>query len=122
MADLFRLTEAYARITANYDEQPLYTAVDVLAYDSLDVLITAAFEAPGVGAVFGLTLVSGIETSSSDSWVVAGSPSPMLRVTTPTVAFSVSGGFFRYLRWRVTTFEDATAACFTIAVVGRKNA
>ena len=122
MAAFLRLTETIARATTTGDRQPLYTAVDVLAYDELDLLVTAAFEAPSGTTGLYLDLFSGMQTATEDGWIKVGNTSPQITLTTRSVAWSFNAGFFRYIRWQVNSLTGATAVRFSVEVVGRKNA
>ena len=119
MAIPFLLTEAVAHVTPGTTDQPLYTAVDVLEYDVLDFLITAAFEAPTTPSLT-VGLISGMQCASSDNWILLSTAIGTFTAS-GSAAASYSGGFFRYVRWRVTSFSGATSANFTIEGVGRKT-
>ena len=121
MAQVVRLTEGVSKATAAGDEQPLYSAVDVSGFDALDLLITGGFETPG-SPILTLSLISGNQVSTTDGWV-AISIAPAFRGS-PAAAigcWSITGGFFRYVRWKVAGLSGATAARFIIEGVGRRN-
>ena len=46
MAELIAITEGLVKTTTGTESQSLQNAVDVLRFDSLDLLVTAAFESP----------------------------------------------------------------------------
>lgn len=120
MADLFRLTETCARVSASGD-QPLYNAVDVLQYDVLDVLVTTTF-GPGSSPSLTLSLISGMQTATPDNWIqVSSATLPTLNATTKVGSATFDGGFFRYIRWRAVLGPLAAYAQFTIEIVGRKT-
>jgi len=121
VAALIKLTETLARVDGATDQQALYMAVDVLEYDALDVLVTASFQAPSGGPSFALNLISGMQMVTTDSWIKVGSTSPTMSPTSPTVAWTLNGGFFRYVRWSVAAFSSAAPIRFTIDLVGRRN-
>lgn len=126
MADHFQLTEGVVKVTSSSDVQPLYTAVDVLAYDVLDLLISATFEAPsGTGPLLRLKLRTGTQTATTNGWIDC-STAPDIRpgLGNPPLQLSswtVRGGFFRYVGWSVNQLVNATAAHFRIDGIGRRR-
>lgn len=121
MAELIAITEGLVKTTTGTESQSLQNAVDVLRFDSLDLLVTAAFESPS-SPYLDLYLLSGNQCRSTDGWV-AVSLSPPVRGTPPlaNACWTITGGFFRYVRWQVHSLTGATAARFRIDGSARRN-
>src|SRR5689334_3221143 len=107
MAEHIRLTENWVAITSA-QTQPLYAALDVLPYDSLDLVMHAAFAFTGV-INFQIQLITAMDANSESGWVVIPNTVRSVQAhnnTGPivwgTITGSSSGGFYRYLRWQVT--------------------
>jgi len=126
VAELIHLTEGVVRITSVSDAQLPYSAVDVLRFDSLDILISAGFESPDGSQTLVLKLLSGTQRASTDGWITSSvSPEVSLKggVVVQQASWTVSSPsapLFRYVRWQVYGFSGATAAYFRIDAIGRK--
>ncbi len=122
MADIIRLTEDWVNVTAaGTTDQPLYAAIDVLAYDVLDLMLVTAMETSGSPYNLTMSLLSGMQVQSTGSWLKVDAFDPVTSASTNTIQRrTLTGGFFRYLRWSVS-LTNVTAARFMIEGVGRSN-
>lgn len=109
MADIIHLTDKPIRNTAA-TIQELRLAVDVSAYDELDLLLTM-YE----GSSISVELWTGMQIETEEGWVI---------VDTAFTTISLNGetkknfkNFLRYVRWKQVTSGDAT---FMINGIGRR--
>jgi hypothetical protein len=122
MADVFTITPQPIRFTtASYASpgvlQPLYLALDVGAWDFMDIE-AGVVTVEGAVSAFQLDLFTGMQVQTDDGYV---------SVTTLSTATSgnswnkvnIASGLLRYVRWRVTTLTGGTAVTFFIRGMGR---
>jgi hypothetical protein len=127
MADLVTLTQQPIRLSqANgaAQRQAIYLAVDVGAYDVLDLeCIVVALE--GTSPTIKVNVVTGMQIQTEDGWVVAGSFNAGGAITTSNSPYlltlgnnsSAGAGLLRYVRWDVTAFS-ATGTFATLWIRG----
>jgi hypothetical protein len=122
MADVIRLTEDWTTITQGA-VQPLSTALDVQEYDVLDLIAYTGIQAATEGALsLTLKLVTGMSLLSPTAWVTV--PNSTLVIDTDSLstvrAFTtLTGGFYRYVRWQAA-ISNVAVARFHIEGVGRR--
>jgi hypothetical protein len=118
MRRFIQLTDMPIRTGAVPATQPLYLASDVADMDVLDLEMSAWFD--GTSA-FNLTveILTAPQVASEDGWVTAGN----LNVTGASSGSSMltlSGGFMRFIRWKLTAVAGGPAT-FLIRGVGRRR-
>lgn len=120
MADEIDLTNGMMRAAANGTIQPLAEALDVSAYDILDlVLWVGALEGTFTGSGLVITIITGMSKETEDGWVPLQSFTGVTASNIPQkLGFT---GLLRYVRWKVTGFTGGTAAAFSITGMARNN-
>lgn len=115
MADVFALTHQPIRVTA-VGFQPIYLAMDVGAYDFLDVAF-GVLALEGASPSVTVELWTGMQVQSDNGYVQL---LQFVTTTTPNIWQwpSIQTGLLRYLRWNVTALAG-TAATFTIRGMAR---
>ncbi len=117
MASELWLTEGVVRVLTGSTKQGLWQAVDVGAYDQLDLLLWInGFE--GTPGSLTVEVITGMSMDSEDGWVTAG-----LFSASSAVNFQEKKnitGLLRYVRWK-TTLATATSAMFNVRGMARNN-
>jgi hypothetical protein len=121
MATPFALTHHPARVTAT-GFQPLYLALDVSAFDALDVEL-GVLSLEGTSPTVTVQLWSSLQKATDSGWMLLhdfGNKSGVFNAYY-RARVQRSAGLLRYLRWKVTTLggSGSPAATFFIRGVGR---
>jgi hypothetical protein len=120
MSDIVMLTAQPIRLTGTATQE-LYLAVDVSAYDLLDLQAVCTVE--GTASSGAIKLISGMQFQTNDGWFEPSSNFAAINGTgVKTVTASVTGGFMRYVRWQLTSLGGASAITFFIKGLGRRYA
>lgn len=111
--------------TINYDTavasskiQPLREALDVSAFDEMDVLLEiAALKGSGSPTTFQVSVITGMQTQTESGWVIAGTFS---NHTASGAEKLYVTGLLQYVRWQITSTDFDTAS-FTLTGVLRRR-
>ena len=115
MARPITLTHQPIRVTAT-GFQPLYLAMDVSAFDILDIEL-GIVGLEGTSPSVTVNVYTGMQNQVDDCWLPL---STFASQSTPDTYLkqSFQGGFLKYVRWNVTALAG-TAATFYIRGMGR---
>jgi len=120
MARPFTLTHQPIRVTSTPPPptlQPIYLALDVSAFDILDIeLGIIGLEGTGTGVT--VNVWTGMQNQVDDGWLALSTFSTMTAADT-FAKQTFQGGFLKYLRWRVDSLGGYTATTFYIRGMGR---
>lgn len=120
MGELIKLTEDWTTITAS-SVQPLYSALDITQYNTLDFMFMTGVDSSGSFTV-AVQLMTGMHCFSNTGWLDV--PGATASVNTDRIATfkqipTITSGLLRYLRWKVTLTGSVATARFHIEGVGR---
>jgi hypothetical protein len=115
MRALLTFTPQPVRITANNTRQQLWTVLDVLDYDILDLEL-GVVESAGGGTVY-IDLYTGLDREVGSDWHLITSV-PFFAANT-FAARTITGEFLRYVGWSVSFSGGATAATIWVRGIAR---
>ncbi len=115
MPALLTFTQQPVRVTASGTKQQLWTVLDVLEYDILDIQC-GVLEMVGAGTVY-IDLYSGLEREVAEDWKLLTSIG--LTAANTFASQNFTGQFLRYLRWVVSFSGGATAATIWVRGMAR---
>lgn len=123
MANIIELTQHPAMVVANSPaDQILPQALDVLAYDIIDLELRVAFDfISGYTPSLSMAILTGMQMRTTDGWIQAAAFATGSSLVQKLTLSSAAGSpFLRYLRWSVTALTSCNAVRFTITGVGRR--
>jgi hypothetical protein len=80
--------------------QPLREALDISAFDEMDVLLNLASAKTATSGSITVEISTGMQTQTDDGWVTAGTFTAMTAVGSQKIHVT---GLLQYIRWRVTS-------------------
>jgi hypothetical protein len=113
MATVLNITPLQPVAATNGTKQNLWEAVDVAAFDILDLELVVITPASSASLV---TLITGMQIQTEDGWVAL--TTNFSQSTAGSVIKTFDKGFLRYIRWSCDA--SGTAPTFYIRGMGRR--
>ena len=118
MGMMIDITDGQTARLTGVNNQPLYLARDMGAFDLLDLEVIAIPEGGSATLVF--NLYHGMQYQTEDGWQNIAFPTLTSISSESATTLSLKGGFMRFVRWSLTTFTGtATAVDFTMRAMAR---
>jgi len=114
MAAVINLTNGAIRVIAN-TKQPLHEAIDVSAFDSIDLLLSAYTLEGTSSPQAQVQILTGMQKDTEDGWVSAFAFATT--TTAPTFTKDHITGLLRFVRWEVLNVSGTNPA-LTFALNG----
>ncbi len=119
MAKEVNFTDGVIRVLAAGTTQLIAQAIDVSAYDQLDLMLVLVGYEGSAPSGFTPVIIGGMQRETENCWVTLGTFGALTAANTAGV-LNVPR-LFKYGRWSVPPFTGATAVSFAIRGMARLN-